>query len=119
MEYKHEFEIGIDKKIAAHNYGNINLKMINLTGNSNTLTVTNMSQTAELSHNLLSIIFLARKDVKIYLKKASQLLEIVIDKKIFDLANIIENQYIIRLIEIPKLAIVNQVIALIIKTQHT
>ena len=43
MEYKHEFEIGIDKKIAAHNYGNINLKMINLTGNSNTLTVTNMS----------------------------------------------------------------------------
>lgn len=54
-----------------------------------------MSWVLELDHNLLRTISLAKKDVEVFLKKASQLLEIIVDKEIFDLANIIENQYII------------------------
>ena len=43
------------------------------------------------------------------LRKAGQLLEIVIDKEVFDLANIIKNQYIIPLAETTKPATVKQV----------
>ena len=54
-----------------------------------------MSWALELGHNLLSTIPLARKDVEIYLRKAGQPSEIVVDEEIFGLANIIENHYVI------------------------
>ena len=54
-----------------------------------------MSWALELSYNLLSIISLAKKNIEIFPRKASQSFEIVVDNKIFGLANIIENQYII------------------------
>ena len=45
----------------------------------------------ELGYNLLNIIFLAKKEVKVFLKKAGQLSRIIVDKETFDLADIIEN----------------------------
>lgn len=54
-----------------------------------------MSQAPKHGQNLLTIIFLAKKCIKIFLKKVNQLLEIAINKEIFGLADIIENWYMI------------------------
>ena len=115
-EYKYKFGIKTGEKIAACNYGNINLRMTDCTGNIHTSTITNMSWRSELDYNLLSTILLARKSVEVSLKKAGQPSKIVIDKKVLGLANIIKNQYVIRLAETPKLTTVNWVIAPTIKT---
>lgn len=66
--------------------------------NINTLSVTNVSWAPELGYNLLRTIPLAKKGVEMFLRKAGQPSEIV-DKEVLGLANIIENQYIIRLKE--------------------
>lgn len=55
----------------------------------------------------MSIITLVKKGIKVFLRKAGQLSKIIIDNKLFDLVNIIENQYVIRLIKNPKPAIIN------------
>ena len=117
-EYKHEFEIGIREKIAAHGYGNVDFRMTDLTDYVNTLTVTNVSWVLELDHNLLSTIPLARKGIEVCLRKAGQPSEIVVDEEVFGLADIIENQYVIRLAETPKPATVNRVTAPTIETWH-
>ena len=65
--------------------------MIDLTHNVNTLTVTNMSWVPKLDHNLLNTILLARKCVEVCLRKTDQPLEIVVDEKVFGLADIIKN----------------------------
>ncbi len=77
-----------------------------------------MSWVSELGHNLLSTIPLARKGIEMFLRKATQPSEIVIDEEVFGLADIIENQYVIRLADIPKPTRVNQVSAPTIKLWH-
>lgn len=52
------------------------------------------------------------------LRKAGWLFEIVVNEKLFSLANIIKKQYFIRLRESPKLAIDNRVTTPTIKTLH-
>ncbi len=42
-EYEHLFEIRTGEKISAHSYGNVDLRMSDHQGNTNTLTVTNVS----------------------------------------------------------------------------
>lgn len=91
INYKHKFEIKLKEIIIAHNYSNIELKIDNSKNNMNILTITNVSWAPELSHNLLSTIFLAKKSIEIIFKKAGKLLKIIIDKYIFGLANIIKN----------------------------
>ncbi len=66
-EYHHEFETGTGKKIIAHGYGNVILRMCDISGNVNTLTVTNVSWAPELGHNLLSTIPLAKKGFEMFL----------------------------------------------------
>ncbi len=53
-EYQHEFETGTGQRSIAHGYVNVILRMCDMSGNVNTLTVTNMSWVPELGHNLLS-----------------------------------------------------------------
>ena len=72
-EYEHEFETGAGEKIVAHGYGNVNLRMSDLEGNINTLTVTHVSWAPELGQNLLSTIPSARLGIEVFLKKARQL----------------------------------------------
>ena len=47
-EYKHEFETGTRKKITAHSYGNVDLRMSDLKVIVNTLTVINVSWASKL-----------------------------------------------------------------------
>ncbi len=117
-EYEHEFKTWTGEKIVAHGYDNVDLGMSDLKGNINTLTVTNVSWAPELGHNLLSTIPLARKGIEVFLRKAVQPSEIVVDEEVYCLADIIENQYVIWLAEIPKPATVNRVTALTIDTWY-
>ena len=48
MEYEHEFEIRTGEKIVVYGYGNVNLRMSDLKGNTNILIVTNMSWVSKL-----------------------------------------------------------------------
>lgn len=50
-------------------------------------------------YNLLNIILLVIKNIKMFSKKIDRFLKIVIDKKIFNLANIIKNQYFNKLVK--------------------
>lgn len=53
------------------------------------------------------------------MRKASQLSKIIADDKVFELVDMIENQYIIRLVKSSKSIIVNRVIFLTIEIKHT
>ncbi len=77
-----------------------------------------MSLASELGQNLLSTIPSARKGIEVLLKKSGQPSEIVVDEEVFGLADIIKNQYVIRLAETPKPAVLNRVTAPTIKTGH-
>ena len=95
MEYKHKFETETGEKIAAHGYSNVDLRISDYHGNINSWTVINVSWALELGNNLLSIIPLAKKVVEVFVSKAGRLSKKVVDKKIFGLADMIENQYVI------------------------
>lgn len=84
----------------------------------NILIVTNRSWILDHGNNLLGTISLVKQVVKVFLKKAEQSLEIVINKEVFEIANIIKILYIIWLVKNPKLITINQVIAPIIKIWH-
>lgn len=94
------------EKITAYQCGNIYLKISDLKDIVNTLTVTHISYTLKLRYNLLSTILIAKKNIKVFLRKTSQHFEIIIDINIFGLVNIIEIQFVIRLLENLKPAIV-------------
>lgn len=51
-----------------------------------------MSKILELGYNLLSTISLALKFFEVFLRKTGYLSKIVVDKKVFGLANIIDNK---------------------------
>lgn len=53
-----------------------------------------------------------------FLKKVGQPSEIIADNRVFGLANIVENQYVIQLAENPKPATVNQIKTPTIKIWH-
>ena len=75
-EYQHEFETETGQRIIAHGYGNVILRMYDMSGNVNTLAVTNVSWAPELGHNLLSIIPLAKKGFEVFLRKLGCLSEL-------------------------------------------
>lgn len=84
--------------------------------NINILIIANVSKVSEFCHNLLNIIFLARKDVEVFLREANQLSIFNVDEKVFHIAYIIENQLVFWLAETAKPVPVNQVIVLTIKS---
>lgn len=59
--------------------------------NTNTLIVINISWILEQNYNLLSIISLAEKDIKVFLRKTDSLFKIIIYEEIFNLPDIIED----------------------------
>ena len=83
--------------------------MCDISGNVNTLTVTNVSWAPELGHNLLSTIPLAKKGFELFLRKLGRPSELYFEGKIVGLADIIENQYIVRLAEDSESGTVNMV----------
>lgn len=90
-KYNPEFKLRIPKNIVVDSYGTVNLRMSNYQNKINILIVINLSWALELEHYLLSIKLLAKKCIKLFLKIFGGLSEILIDKKIFGLADINEN----------------------------
>lgn len=117
-KYRYKFKIELGQQIIGHGYNNINLEIKNLQNIVNILILINMDWVSNLGYNLLSIIFFAKKSVKVFLKKVEQLSKIIIDKEVFKIADIIENQYIICLAKSLNSTSVNQVNISTIKTQH-
>ncbi len=74
-----------------HGYANVILRMCDMSGNVNTLTVTNVSWVPELGHNLLSTIPLAQKSFEVFLRKLSRPWELYFEGEVVGLADIIEN----------------------------
>ncbi len=92
--------------------------MCDMSGNVNTSTVTNMSWVFELDHNLLSTILLTKKDFEVFLKKLGRPLELYFESEVVGLADIIKNQYAVRLAKDPESGTVNMVVSPSIKTLH-
>ena len=75
--------------------------MCDMSGNVNTLTVTNMSWVPELGHNLLSIVPLAKKGIEVFLRKKGCPSEIYFGEEIFGFIDIVDSQYIVRQASLP------------------
>ncbi len=117
-EYQHEFETGSGQRIIAHRYGNVVLRICDVSGNVNALTVTNVSSAHELGHNHFSTILLAKKSFEVFLRKLDRPSELYFEGEVVGLADIIENQYFVRLAEDPESATINMVASSSIKTLH-
>lgn len=52
-----------------YSYGNMDLEISDLQSIVNTLTITNINLVLNFNHNLLNIIFLTNKNIKLFLKK--------------------------------------------------
>ncbi len=90
--------------------------MYDKSGNVNTLSLTKVSYVLKLGHNLFSIIPLAKKDFEMILRKFGRPSELYFEGEVVLLADIIENQYVVRLAEDPESATVNMVVSSSIKT---
>ncbi len=93
--------------------------MCDISGKVNTLTVTNMRWAPELGHNLLSTIPLTKKGFVVFLRKLGCPSELYFEGEIVGLADIIENQYIVRLAEDLESATVNMAVSSSIETWHS
>ncbi len=63
-----------------------------MSGNVNTLTITNVSWALELGYNLFSTIPLDKKGFEVFLKKLGCPSELYFKSEVVDLADITENQ---------------------------
>ncbi len=88
---QHEFEKRTSQRIIAHRYCNVILRMFDMSDNFNTLTVSNVSWTPELGHNLLSTLLLAKKGIEVFLRKESRPSEIYFEEEIFGFIDIVDN----------------------------
>lgn len=88
------------EKLTAQDYREVILQLQLWNGTVNTFTVSNISWAFNLGHNSLSIIFFAKKRIRVFLKRTSQLSEIYFRDEIVELADIIDNEYIIHLAKI-------------------
>ncbi len=102
------FETGSGGKVTARGYGEVIFQLQLLDGTVNTLRVTNVSWTPDLGHNLLSTIPLAKKRIKVFLRRTGQPSEIFFEDEVVGLADMIDNQYVICLAKpsIPKVNVV-------------
>ena len=58
--------------MTAHGYGDVILQIQSLDGTINTLTVSNVSLAPNLGNNLLSTILLAKKGIKVFLRRTGR-----------------------------------------------
>lgn len=107
-EHQHLFETGSEEKVTTRGYKEVILQLQLSDGTVNTLIVSNVSWAPDLGHNLLSTIPLAKKRIQVFLRRTSQPSEMYLEDEVVGLADMIDNQYVIRLANplIPKVNIV-------------
>ncbi len=72
------------------------MKIYDMNGNVNALTVTNMSWTPELGQNLLSIVPIANKGIEVFLRKETRPSKIYFGEEVYDFIDIVDRQYIVK-----------------------
>ena len=112
MKYQHEFETKTGLRIIGQESVKVILRMCDMSGKVNTLTVTNVNWAFELDHNQLSIIPIAKKGFQVFLRKINCPSELYFEGEVVGLANIIENQYVVRLADDPKSTTVKMAVSL-------
>ncbi len=95
-EYHHEFQTGSGKILTAHGYGDVVLRLAHRDGSEVTWTVKKVSWAPSLEHNPLSTILLVRKGAEVFLRQPHIPSEISHQGIIFGVADIIDNEYIVR-----------------------
>ncbi len=122
-EYHHEFQTGSGKILTAHGYRDVVLRLANPDGSEVTWTIKKVSLAPSLGHNLLSTILLARKGVEVFIRQPHIPSEISHQRFLFGLADIIDNQYVVRttgyfLISTSDQEIINAMTPISIQTWH-
>ena len=100
----HQFKTGSGEILTARGKGTVSLHMLMNDGSTNMITVSNVSWAPDLGHNLLSTIPFAEKNIEIRLRGKDQPSLIIYENEIHGLADIIDDQYVLRL---EKHAIIN------------
>ena len=95
-EYHHEFQTGSGEILTAHGYGDVVLRLAHPDGPEVIWTIKKVSWAPSLGHNLLSTIPLARKGVEVFLRQPHIPSEISHHGSLFGVADIIDNQYVVR-----------------------
>ena len=95
-EYHHEFQTGSGEILTAHGYGDVVLRLAHPDGSEVIWTIKKVSWAPSLGHNLLSTIPLAKKGVEVLLRQIQVPSEISHHGELFGVADIIDNQYIVR-----------------------
>ena len=95
-EHHHEFQTGSGEVLAAHGYGDVDLRLAHPDGSEIIWTIKKVSWAPSLGHNLLSTIPLAKKGVEGFLRQIHVPSEISHQGELFGVADIIDNQYVIR-----------------------
>ncbi len=90
-----------------------------MSDNVNILTVTYVSLAPELGHNLLSTIPLAKKGFEVFLRKLGRPSELYFEGEVVGLADIIENQYVVKLAKDPESATVNMAVSSSLESWHS
>ena len=95
-EYHHEFQTGSGEVLAAYGYGDVVLCLAHLDGSEVIWTIKKVSWAPSIGHNFLSTIPLAKKGVEVFLRQVQVPSEISHHGELFGVADIIDNQYIVR-----------------------
>ena len=95
-EHHHEFQTGSGEVLAAHGYGDVVLHLAHPDGLEVIWTIKKVSWAPSLGHNLLSTIPLAKKGVEVFLRQIQVPSEIRHHGELFGVADIIDNQYVVR-----------------------
>ena len=96
-DHQNMFEIGSGEKATSRGYGKDILLFQLLNGIVITPRVINSSWTLDLDNNLLSTISLGKKEIQVFLRRTGQLSKAFFEDEVVGLANMIDNQYVIRL----------------------
>ena len=97
-KYHHEFQTDSGEILIAHGYGNVVLRLAHLDGSEVIWTIKKVSWAPSLGHNLLSTIPLSKKRVEVFLRQHHISTEISHHGSFFGVADIIDNQYVVRTI---------------------
>ena len=95
-EYHHEFQTGSGEVLTAYGYGDVILHLAHPDGSEVIWTIKKVSWAPSLGHNLLSTIPLAKKGVEVFLRQSQVPSEFHHQGELFGVADIIDNQYVIR-----------------------
>ncbi len=94
-DHHHKFQTDSGEVVAANRYGDVVLHLAHLDGLEVTWMIEKVSLAPSLGHNLLGSFPLAKKKVEVFLRQIPVSSEISHHGKLFGVADIIDNRYVV------------------------